>query len=455
MRKITLLFVLICFCHFVIAQHDKHEMKMNTDTLSTEKDSMMMPTMNNAYSLNLPMTRNGSGTGWLPDASIMYGYGVHYKKWIFMFHTNIFFRYNHQDITNKGFRGAEKTDAPNWFMFMGQRKVGSRGLFHFSTMISLDLFTIGNAGYPLLFQSGETYQNKKLVDRQHPHDLFSELSISYTHMVSKNIDITGYFGYPGEPALGPVAFMHRVSTLNNPDAPLGHHWQDATHISFGVATLSVRFKMFKIEGSNFTGKEPDEKRYNFDKPKFDSYSYRLSINPAKQLALQVSQAYLISPEALEDENVKRITASIIHHLPFKKENTYLSSAVVIGSNNTDHKEYSFLSESTLQLNKTAVYGRYEWVQKDTKELDLTQFINGKTPVFNIQAFTLGINRVFLRKLNFNTAIGIQVCVFIADSRLDDLYGKYPLSAEVYLRLYPHIMQMHTISNKNKQEHTLH
>lgn len=54
-----------------------------------------------------------------------------------------------------------------------------------------------------------------------------------------------------------------------------------------------------------------------------------------------------------------------------------------------------------------------------------------------------------------TAIGVQVCVFTADSRLDDLYGKYPLSAEVYLRLYPHIMQMHTISNKNKQEHTLH
>lgn len=41
---------------------------------------------------------------------------------------------------------------------------------------------------------------------------------------------------PESRALGPVAFMHCPSTIINPDATLGHHRQDTTHITFGVAT---------------------------------------------------------------------------------------------------------------------------------------------------------------------------------------------------------------------------
>jgi hypothetical protein len=384
----------------------------------------------------------------------MYGHGAHSKKWMFMLHNNLFIRYNHQDLTNKGSQGGEKFDAPAWLMFMGQRKVGKRGLFHFSTMLSLDPFTVGSEGYPLLFQSGETYKNERLVDRQHPHDLFSELSLGYTQMISREIDITMYLGYPGEPALGPVAFMHRISALNNPDAPLGHHWQDATHINFGVATFGVRLGIFKMEGSAFTGREPDENRYDFDEPKFDSYSFRLSCNPTEQLALQISSAFLKSPEYSEPESdTKRTTASLIHHLPFKKVNTYLSTAIVWGYNEGEREEHSLLIEPTLQLDKIAIYGRYEWIQKDAEELDLNQFINGIVPLFNIQALTLGINRVIFRKAGFNTAIGVQASVFSADSRLDQLYGKYPLSGEIYIRFSPHLMHMHNISKEDKDEHS--
>jgi hypothetical protein len=435
-------FIAICITSYqASAQHDHHKMEIQKDSIKTDHDTMEM---SHSFSRNLPMNRNGSGTGWLPDASVMYGHGVHYKKWMIMFHANVFLRYNHQDITNKGKRGGKKADAPAWFMFMGQRNVGAKGLFHFSTMISLDPFTVGSEGYPLLFQSGETYQNKRLVDRQHPHDLFSEFSVAYTHMFSKNIDVTAYLGYPGEPALGPVAFMHRLSSLNNPDAPLSHHWQDATHISFGVATLGFRFGIFKIEGSAFTGREPDENRYDFDEPTFDSYSYRLSVNPNRQLTLQASQAFLKSPEALDPgENVRRTTASVIHHLPFEKENNYLSTAIVWGYNNAhDHQEHSFLLEPTLQLDKTAVYGRYEWVQKDANELVLPQFINGEAALFNIYAFTVGINRVLLRKAGFNLAAGAQGSIFTSDSKLETIYGRYPVSGEIYIRVSPHLMHMH-------------
>ncbi len=219
------------------------------------------------------------------------------------------------NITNKAVRSdslTDRFDAPNWVMLMASRKVNKRGLFSFSLMLSADELVMGENGYPLLFQSGETYNNKPLVDRQHPHDFISGLSVAYTHMFNKDIDLTAYLGYPGEPAIGPPAFMHRISSINNPDAPLGHHWQDATHITFGVATLGFRYKIMKFEFSNFTGREPGEDRYNFDKPRFNSWAYRFSVNPTDNFAIQFSQAFIKSPEALEpEENITRTTASVL------------------------------------------------------------------------------------------------------------------------------------------------
>ena len=414
----------------------KHHQKMDSSTAQHQHDTGLM---SHAFSLNLPMNRNGSGTGWLPDASPMYGYMLHSRKWMYMFHGNVFLRYNKQDVGEKGTRGDAKIDAPNWFMAMGQTKVGARGLFHFSTMFSLDP-VFGGEGYPLLFQTGETHLGVPLVDRQHPHNLFSELSVSYTQSFSDDVDAFVYFGYPGEPAFGPVAFMHRPSSLNNTDSPLGHHWQDATHITFGVATLGVRYGMFKVDASLFTGREPGEERYGFDKPRFDSYSYRLSANPGRQLALQISRAFIESPEAIDpDEDVKRTTASIIHALPLAGKNHFLNSTFVWGYNDSgeEHQENSFTFESNLQLDRLAIYGRYELVEKSASELLLEQFEDHD--LFAIRALTVGLNYTMLSQWNTNAAIGAQGSVFSADSRLDPVYGNSPVSLEVYLRISPALM----------------
>jgi hypothetical protein len=387
------------------------------------------------------MNRNGSGTGWLPDTSPMYGYMLHSRKWMYMFHGNIFVRYNHQDIQNKGTRGDKKVDVPNWFMAMGQTKIGAKGLFRFSTMFSLDpLF--GCDGYPLLFQTGETYRDRPLVDRQHPHNLFSELSVAYTQSFSKDIDAFVYFGYPGEPALGPVAFMHRPSSLNNVDSPLGHHWQDATHITFGVATAGIRFKIFKLDGSLFTGREPGEARYGFDKPQFDSYSYRLTVNPTKTLSAQVSKAFIKSPESLApDEDVDRTTASITHSLPLTGYNYFLTSTFVWGYNDMgpDHRENSFTLESNLQLDRFALYGRFENIEKSASELLLDQFEGHE--LFTINALTLGLNYTLLRYCRTSLAVGAQGTLYSADERIDPIYGNNPKSLEIYVRISPALMTM--------------
>jgi hypothetical protein len=166
--------------------------------------------------------------------------------------------------------------------------------------------------------------------------LFSELSVGYSYAFTTDIDLYGYVGYPGEPALGPPAFMHRISAFNYPDPPLGHHWQDATHILFGVATVGFRYKWAKLEASSFTGREPDEFRLNFDRPHFDSYSYRLSINPSPSLAFQFSQGYIKSPEDLNPaENVTRTTASVLHSKELGQTGFYITSAMVWGMNRSD------------------------------------------------------------------------------------------------------------------------
>ncbi|WP_208419960.1 hypothetical protein [Paraflavitalea devenefica] len=413
--------------------HGDHAMNMDTSMRP-----MDMP-MTHAFSLNLPMNRNSSGTAWQPDATPMYGYMKMTKNWNLMFHGSIFFRYNNQDIFSKGVRSdslTDRFDAPNWVMVMANRKINKRGLLALSLMLSADELVMGGNGYPLLFQSGETSDGKLLIDRQHPHDFVSGLSAAYTHMVNKDIDITAYLGYPGEPAIGPPAFMHRISSMNNPDAPLGHHWQDATHITFGVVTLGFRYKVLKFELSNFTGREPNENRYSFDKPRFDSWSYRFSANPTDNFAIQFSQAYIKSPESLEpEENITRTTASVLHSI-ILGEKTHLTSAVVWGANQKwDHRpEHSALLESNLQMNRTAIYGRYESIQKSEHELNID--INGLDELFSINALTLGASYNFLHAFNTNFRIGIQGSAFFTPSELRGLYGKLPLSAEIYIHVLP-------------------
>jgi len=426
------------------AHHNMDDMNMDMQKEGSSGNSMNMHAMSDAFSLNLPMERHGSGTGWLPDASPMNGYMIHSAKWMYMLHGNLFIRYNNQDFAHKGSRGGDKFDAPSWFMFMVQRKVGEKNLFHFSSMFSLDPLLVGGYGYPLLFQSGEAYKGKALVDRQHPHDLFSELSVSYSHAFSKKTDAFIYLGYPGEPALGPVAFMHRPSALYNPDAPLSHHWSDATHITFGVATLGVRVSDVKLEGSLFTGREPNDMRYDFDKPRFDSYSGRLSYNPSENWALQVSHGFIKSPEELHpDENINRTTASAIYSLPLKN-NGWINVSSVYGLNKIkDHSgENSFLLEASWKIKSFTLYSKYEYVEKSVEELSLDESVYGADALFPVNALTLGLNYDLLHIGKTNISAGGQFTYYNADNRLNSLYGKNPMAFEVFLKIYPVFMKMH-------------
>src|SRR3954454_9094534 len=209
---------------------DEHRSHATHGTQESGGEPLIMPS-----SLNLaePMSRESSGSSWVPDSTPMYGHMLMFGDDMLMLHGAIFPRYVNANTR----RGDDRIDAPNWFMAMYSHPLGENAQLGFRGMMSLDLLTEGGRGYPLLFQSGETWNGNALHDRQHPHDLFDEISVSYSQKFGPDFSAYLYVGYPGEPALGPPAFMHRVSAMDDPDAPLSHHWQDSTHITFGVVTV--------------------------------------------------------------------------------------------------------------------------------------------------------------------------------------------------------------------------
>ena len=362
-----------------------------------------------------------------------------------MLHYGLFLNYTNQNIfRGSGERGDAQLTMPNWIMFMASRPVGEKGLFTVRSMLSADAIIMGGFGYPLLFQTGETWRDEPLVDRQHPHELVSEVALGYSYALSENADVFTCLAFPGEPAVGPPAFMHRPSATTIPASPLGHHWQDATHIIFGVATFGLRYKNVKVEGSTFNGSEPDENRYDFDKPRFNSYSFRFSVNPVKSLALQTSYGYFLSPEAhLPGINVERFTASMLHSLPISKDKI-LSSALVWGMNKelhpeNSHSSNSFLLESNLLTRKYSFFTRLESVQKSFHELHIHVQDEERNNLIN--SFAFGASRFIYKGKNIWIDAGVIGTFYVVEQRLHPYYGNNLYSADIFIRLIPSRMQM--------------
>src|SRR5438128_1250900 len=340
----------------------------------------------------MSMGAMGSGTSWQPSSGPMRMHSKVAGDWLLMFHYNIFVDGNHQG----GPRGLTKFESANWFMPMAYHKLGA-GTLQLRGMFSAEQFTFPRGGSPLLFQTGETYKREPLIDRQHPHDLFMELSAQYTLPLGERGTWFTYFGYPGEPALGPVAFMHRASASENPSATLSHHLQDSTHISFGVLTTGFTYRWFKLEGSVFNGREPDENRYNFEAHPWNSRSARFSFAPNNNWSMQVSYGFLRKPEAAEPTtDIRRTTASIQYNRPLKRGNW--ASAFIWGRNHTSspgelHNLNGYTVESTVNfLDKNYLYTRLELVDKNEllRPADRALLeIKDDHPSFRIGAYTFG------------------------------------------------------------------
>jgi hypothetical protein len=373
------------------------------------------------------MMRDASGTAWQPESTPMEGWNGTLADWLTMLHGYVTGVYDHQG----GPRGGEKTFSESMLMGMAQRKLGP-GTLTLRAMLSLDPF-MGKSGYPLLLQTGETADGvTPLVDRQHPHDLFMELAAIYSVPVGDKMSIFGYFGYPGEPALGPPTFMHRFSGMDDPAAPITHHWLDSTHITYGVVTGGLVDGDWKIEASAFHGREPNQFRWDFDSFALDSASARLSWNPTADWALQVSYGFIKSPEQLEpDVDQHRLTASATYNLPLDHGNWQTTVAWGRNYNHPGNTLDAFLLESTASWYEHTLFARVENVQKD--ELFLTPNpLAGQ--VFRVSSFSLGY--VYDIPVLDHLALGLGAVgtVDAVPATIEPAYGSNPLSYLLFTRL---------------------
>jgi Heavy metal binding domain len=398
------------------------------DPSSSTHDMQMQSSVN----LTDPMSRESSGTSWVPDSTPMYGKMFMFGDDMLMLHGAILPRYT--NVSTR--RGDDRIDAPNWVMAMFSHSLGENTQLGLRSMMSLDPLTEGGRGYPLLLQSGESWHGEPLHDRQHPHDLFDELSLSISQKLGADFSGYFYFGYPGEPALGPPTFMHRSSAMDDPDAPLGHHWQDSTHVTFGVATAGLQWRNVKIEGSVFTGREPDENRFDFDRPRFDSFSGRISWNPISNVALQISHGYIKSPEALEPNvNRHRTTASAIYNQPLGHDSNWATTFVWGQNNDSGEKTQSFLLETNYQRGRDTLYARWERVEKPGHELVLSDV--DLEEIFPVNVATMGYVRDLSHGRGIDIGLGGQFTINFWPNELNRYYGDGPGYAfEFFLRIRP-------------------
>jgi hypothetical protein len=399
----------------------------NTPDMSDMQHEHTEMTMSSTINLGEPMTREGSGTSWLPDSSPMYAKMKMFSdRSMLMVHGTAFLRYtsigSNRDVSIAGKGSRNRVDAPSMFMLMYSKPIGKKAQLGLRIMFSLDPLIERGWGYPLLFQSGESYGGQPMHDRQHPHDFISELAATYSYKFNEKSSAYLYAGYPGEPALGPVMYLHRPSGMNNPDAPLGHHWQDASHITFGVLTAGYTYDKVKFEMSAFNGTEPDENRWAFDSPKINSFSARLSFNPTKEWSFQISHGYLRNVERLEPEIriLRRTTASAMFNKSFD-ENRNWANTFLWGQNHTsENTSNAFLFESSFEFFKNTIFGRAEQVQKNAHELVLpSPHPEGN---FWVQSYSLGYIRDIVKDKGIDVGLGGMATAGFNPSSISSFYG---------------------------------
>jgi len=372
-----------------------------------------------------PMERESSGTAWQPDASEHAGLHLTSGDWMLMAHGVVNLVYDHQS----GRRGDDKAFASGMLMGMARRPLGD-GTVQFKAMLSPDPL-MGKSGYPLLLASGETANGvDRLIDRQHPHDLFMELSASVSQNIGGKSSVFVYAGLPGEPAFGPPAFMHREAVLDSPEAPISHHWLDSTHISFGVVTGGVVLDRVKFEVSRFNAREPDQHRWNFETGPLDSTAIRVSWNPTRALSLQGSWGHFVDPEQLEPGvDQKRWSASALYAREIAP-GWKLAGTLAWGRKSAHgHDDDAYVGEASLKHRGWTLFGRGEM----TENRELTDVEDG--PAYRVGKASLGAVRDFALAKHFSLGLGGLFAVNFVPDALAPLYGGHnPTGAIGFVRL---------------------
>jgi hypothetical protein len=303
-----------------------------------------------------------------------------------------------------------------------------------------------------------------------------ELGASYQYKLSENTTVNLYGALRGDPALGPVAFSHRISTSQNPIAAISHHFQDSTHIASNVTTLGVTHRWVTLEASGFHGREPDEKRWGIEMGPIDSFSTRLTVTPTSRWSMQYSVGRINNVEVTHpDRDAFRQTASVMYVRPMQRGQW--ATTLVWGRNNdlpytqkpngellnlfqsvrepkpNGQRQHivlvptrvrgqifnSYLAESTLLFkNKHWVWGRAELTDKDSlllfEEQPYVRLLE-EYRYTRVQSYTAGYSYELPAVGKYlRPALGGQLMVYNLPANLAPIYTAHPKAVQVWLRV---------------------
>jgi hypothetical protein len=383
------------------------------------------------------LMRQTSGTSLNPAAAPMHMEMTQRDQWMLMLHGMAFL--NH--VEQSGPRGADKTFSTNWLMAMADRRVKDDSHLMLRAMLSLEPATISDQMYPELFQTGETANGRAIRDGQHPHDFFMELAAEYARPITAGMIGYVYGGPMADPSLGPVAYPHRASASELPQATLSHHVQDSTHIATNVVTLGVQRGPLGFAISGFHGEEPDEDRWDLDlSGAIDSWSARLTFDPSPNWSGQISTGHLEDPEALHPGDVQRSTASISFSRPLSRG--HVDATAIYGRNDVEVEAdehgsdtESFLLEGVWRfLDRNYATARAEIVDKNElfSDEDVPHEIEHGS--FRVKAITLGYTRDVFDTGTIVGGAGGNVTLYDVPNGIQPYYGSQPRSYYVYFRL---------------------
>ena len=379
-----------------------------------------------------PMAREASGTAWQPDASEHGGLMKMSGDWTLMAHGDLTLVHDIQG----GDRGDSKTFVAGMLMGMARRDFANGDALQFKAMVSPDPL-MGKSGYPLLLASGETADGvHRLIDRQHPHDFFMEMSASYAKKLGEKSSAFIYAALPGEPAFGPPAFMHRQAISVSPEAPITHHWLDSTHISFGVLIGGLVLDDVKLEVSRFNAREPDQHRWNIETGSLNSTAARISWNPAPEWSLQGSWGYFKDPEQLEPGiNQRRWSASAAYTRPMARG--WWATSLAWGRKTVEGEaDDAFALESSLKHDDWTLFGRGEMTENRELLDDHVEEGGGHHgEAFKVGKLSLGVARDLAATGAFKVTAGVTGSInFVPDGLADAYGGKHPLGGLGFLRV---------------------
>jgi hypothetical protein len=313
--------------------------------------------------------------------------------------------------------------STNWFAGGVHRSFGDRAFALVRGRVSLEPFTIpDNDGYPQMLQYVSVESGGPLIDRMRPQDLIGEAAIHAGFRPTTSTLLHVYAALAGDPALGPPPFALRTSSVDFAEAPFAYDIQEPFHDATRVVTAGFSSRWLSVDGSVFHEAVTFGDHTTIDDGPIDSSSFRLTLTPTPNLAIQASKGKLGENLAKRDIS----SASVAW-------GTETAAATLLWTRREHQSgpaETAYGFELALRGARNTAMARAEWVDRPDNFPDSTASLaTEQTTHFNV-----GYIFDFMTSPRFRLGAGVNIDYHTQSHELPSRYGHKPQAIYLFARV---------------------